>query len=308
MPSWRAGSGRIEDGAAASLRRDTPAGERARQPASLVAGEEKAGGAARLRRETETPGDERRLDLDLAESGDEGAALQSLFQRPGSVQPVARLDDEDKSRVEAEGEQARTIGRAPFARGSLGQAPEQWRGGAVSPGQAIADKGERKGKRRRCIAIGGRLDLMQPRRGEPAPGRRSRVCDFSTNSPSPLVGEGREGGESQILSLRFTPLRSAKGRSCSPTKGERAEAGSLGGKKGAGGARQRSRIRRGGEGQRHGNLLEHANTLTQVLDETFAACPACSFNASRQKFTDVFAAWNVVTHGHKTPNFVPVLF
>ena len=70
-------------------------------------------------------------------------------------------------------------------------------------------------------------------------------------------------------------------------------------KKRAGGAGQRSRIRRGGEGQRHGNLFEHANTLTQLLDETFAACPACSLNARRQKLTDVFAVWNVVTHGHK---------
>ena len=70
-------------------------------------------------------------------------------------------------------------------------------------------------------------------------------------------------------------------------------------KKGAGGAGQRSRIRRGGEGQRHGNLLEHANTLTQMLDETFAASPTCFLNARRQKLTDVFAAWNVVTHGHK---------
>jgi hypothetical protein len=36
-----------------------------------------------------------------------------------------------------------------------------------------------------------------------------------------------------------------------------------------------------------------------VLDETFAACLACSLNARRQKLTDVFAAWNVVTHGTK---------
>src|SRR6185437_16808124 len=72
-----------------------------------------------------------------------------------------------------------------------------------------------------------------------------------------------------------------------------------GSKKGAGGAGQRSRIRRGGEGQRHGNLLEHANTLTQMLDETFAASPTCFLNARRQKLTDVFAAWNVVTHGYK---------
>ena len=36
-----------------------------------------------------------------------------------------------------------------------------------------------------------------------------------------------------------------------------------------------------------------------MLDETFAASPTCFLNARRQKLTDVFAAWNVVTHGHK---------
>jgi len=65
---------------------------------------------------------------------------------------------------------------------------------------------------------------------------------------------------------------------------------------GAGGA-GKARVRCGGEGQRHGNLFEHANTLMQMLDETFAASPTCFLNARRQKLTDVFAAWNVVTHG-----------
>jgi hypothetical protein len=36
-----------------------------------------------------------------------------------------------------------------------------------------------------------------------------------------------------------------------------------------------------------------------MLDETFTACPACSLNARGAKLTNVFAAWNVVTHGHK---------
>src|SRR6478609_8797448 len=71
-------------------------------------------------------------------------------------------------------------------------------------------------------------------------------------------------------------------------------------KKGAGGA-GKARIRRGGKGQRHGNLLEHANTLTQLLDKAFDPCPACSLNARRQKLNDVFAAWNVVTHGTELP-------
>src|SRR5215475_2207976 len=65
---------------------------------------------------------------------------------------------------------------------------------------------------------------------------------------------------------------------------------------GAGGT-GKARVRCGGKGQRHGNLLEHANTRTQLLDKAFDPCPACSLNARRQKLTDVFAAWNVVTHG-----------
>jgi hypothetical protein len=44
-----------------------------------------------------------------------------------------------------------------------------------------------------------------------------------------------------------------------------------------------------------------------MLDETFAACPACSLNARGAKLTDVFAVWNVVTHGYNS-EFVPVLF
>jgi hypothetical protein len=67
-------------------------------------------------------------------------------------------------------------------------------------------------------------------------------------------------------------------------------------KKGAGGA-GKARARYGGKGQSHGNLLERANTPTQALDQTFAPSPARSLNARRRKLTDMFAAWNVVTHG-----------
>jgi len=72
-------------------------------------GEEETGGAARLRGKTETPRDERRLDFDLSQGGDESSAFQSFFQGPGRVQPIACLDDDKKSRVEAESEQARTV-------------------------------------------------------------------------------------------------------------------------------------------------------------------------------------------------------
>ena len=132
-------------------------------------GEEQAGGAARLRGKPEASCHDRRLHLDLAESGSEGAGFQPLFQGPGRVRGVPRLNDEDERGVEAEGDEPRAVRRAPFARGSLGQAPEERRG-VLPPRQAIADEGKRKGKRRGYVAIGGRLDLMQAGRGEPEPG------------------------------------------------------------------------------------------------------------------------------------------
>ena len=122
-----------------------------------------------LRGKPEASCDDRRLHLDLAENGDEGSRLQPFFQRPGSIRGVPRLNDEDKRGVETEGDEPRAVRRAPFARGPFGQAPEERRG-ALPPRQAIADEGKRKGKRRRRVAIGGRLDLMQPVGGKLAPG------------------------------------------------------------------------------------------------------------------------------------------
>ena len=169
MPSGRPWCCGIEGGAATSLRRDTPAGEGAGEATPLMPGEEQAGRAARLRGKSEASCDDRRLHLDLAENGDEGAGLQPFFQRPGRVRSVPRLNDEDKRGVETEGDEPRAVRRAPFARGPVGQAPEERRG-VLPPRQAIADEGKRKGKRRRRVAIGGRLDLMQASRGELAPG------------------------------------------------------------------------------------------------------------------------------------------
>ena len=136
-----------------------------------------------LRGKPETSGDERRLHLDLAENGDEGPCLQPFFQRPGGVRGVPRLNDEDKRRVETEGDEPRAVRRAPFARGPFGQAPEERRG-ALPPRQAIADEGKRKGKRRRRVAIGGRLDLMQAVRGKLAPGDLCARARF----PPPVKG------------------------------------------------------------------------------------------------------------------------
>jgi hypothetical protein len=205
-----------------------------------------------LRGEPETTREERGLDLDLAEGGGEGLGLQAFFQGPGGVDSGPGLDDEEERGIEAEGEQPRPIGRAPFARPFLGQAPQQRRGGSLVPRRMIAEAGESEGEGCRLIAIGRRSDLVQSCRGEPAPGRG--------------------------IGSRLAP---------GLCRGSR--------KQGAGGAGPRSRVRCGGNGQRHGNLLKHANTLSQMLDETSAPCPACSLDA-RRKRSDGFALWNVVTH------------
>ena len=139
-----------------------------------------------MRGKPEASGDDRRFHLDLGESCGEGAGFQPLFQGPSRVHPIARLNDENERGVEAEGDEARSVRRAPFARGSVGQAPEERRG-AVTLNQAIADKGEHKGKRRRLVAIGCRLDLVQAEARELAP----RDLPLLGGSASlPLAGGG----------------------------------------------------------------------------------------------------------------------
>jgi hypothetical protein len=170
MPRGRAWSGRIEHGVPACSGRNPPAGQGAGKRAGAMPGEDQAGGAACLCGKPETPGEERRLDLDLAKGGGEGLGLQALFQGPGGVDSGACLDDEEECGIETEGEQPRPIRRSPFARPSFRQAPEQRRGGSLSPRHVIAKTSQSEGKRGRLIAIGGRSDLMQPCRGEPAPG------------------------------------------------------------------------------------------------------------------------------------------
>jgi hypothetical protein len=63
-----------------------------------------------------------------------------------------------------------------------------------------------------------------------------------------------------------------------------------------GGGRGRDRARCGGNGQRHGNLLERANLGTQTLNQGPTPCPTCLFNASRRNEETDSTAWNVVTH------------
>ena len=131
----------------------------------MMPGEEQAGGAAHLRGKPEASCDDRRLHLDLSENGDEGSRLQPFLKRPGRIHSIPRLNDKDKRWVETEGDKPRAIRGAPFACGPFGQTPEERRS-ILPPRQAVADEGKRKAKRRRRVAIGGRLDLMQPVRGE----------------------------------------------------------------------------------------------------------------------------------------------
>ncbi len=107
-----------------------------------------------MRGKPETPSKERRLDLDLAEGGGEGLGLQAFFQGPGGIDGGPGLDDEEERGIEAEGEQSRSIGRAPFARPSLGQAPQERRGGGLFPRHVIAETRQSEGERCRLIAIG----------------------------------------------------------------------------------------------------------------------------------------------------------
>jgi hypothetical protein len=155
-------------------------------------GEQQAGGAPGLGGKAETAGNERRLDLDLAQGGDQGPAPQPLFQRPGGIERVARLDDEKEGGVEAKGNEARTIGAPPFARGALGEAPQYEPRHRVLTRQLPADRGKGEGERRRLVAIGGGLDLVQACRFEPAP----------RQLPSPRRGKGRMGVRPRCVGVR----------------------------------------------------------------------------------------------------------
>jgi hypothetical protein len=153
-------------------------------------GEQQAGSAPGLGGQAETAGNERRLDLDLAQGGDQSPAPQPLFQRPGGIERVSRLDDEKEGGVEAEGDEARTIGAPPFARGALGEAPQYEPRRRVLTRQLPADRGKGEGERRRLVAIGGGLDLVQACRFEPAPRQL------------PRPRRGREGVRPRCVGVR----------------------------------------------------------------------------------------------------------
>lgn len=124
--------------------------------------EKEAGRARGLRGKAEAAGGKLSLELGLTESGDERAALQPLFQRPGGVLRRPCLDDEQKRGIEALSDEARAVRATPFARGGLSEAPEHEV--PASPlSRAVSDRGKGEGERCRGVAVGGRLDLVQSR-------------------------------------------------------------------------------------------------------------------------------------------------
>lgn len=146
-----------------------------------MTGDEEAGRARGLRGKAEAAGGKLRHDLGLSERPYERQALQPFFQRPGGVQHRPCLDEEETRRVEAERNEAWPVGVSPFACGTFSEAPEQELS-APSPGLGFSDHGKGEGKRGRGVAVGGGLDLVQPRLGEPMQGQ----------FPPPL--RGRAGG------------------------------------------------------------------------------------------------------------------
>ena len=167
--------------------------------------QQQAGCARGLRGKAKPSGGELGLDLDRRQRGNQRAALQALFERPGGAKRVAGLDNEKKCGIEPGSDKARPVSVSPFARGVLGKAPQHEIPVRRSLGRCRGNRRKGKTKCRRGVAIGLRPDLVQP----------------------------------AALQLFERHLKQREG------------AGGTG--------RGRGRARCGGDGQRHGNLLERAD-------------------------------------------------
>lgn len=115
-----------------------------------------------MRRKAEAAGHQLCLDLGCGERGDQRAALQTFFESPGRVGFILDHHDEKKSRVETESHEPRSVRTSPFPRGMPCQAPQNEVAGRVRRRRLLGDDGEGESKRGRLIAVGLRLDLMQP--------------------------------------------------------------------------------------------------------------------------------------------------
>jgi len=124
--------------------------------------EQQAGRARGLRGKTEATGRKRRLDLGLGKRCDQRTTLQPFFQSPGCVVFIPGHYDESKSRVEAGGDETRSIGASPFKRGLLGEAPQHEIPALHPLSGLFGDHRKGEAERRGSIAVGFRPDLMQP--------------------------------------------------------------------------------------------------------------------------------------------------
>ena len=115
-----------------------------------------------MRGKAESSGGKLGQAFGLSERGDEGEAFKPFFERPGCVLHRPCLDEEETRRVEAKSDEAWPVRVAPFARGVLGEAPEQ-EVPAPPLGQDFSDRSKGKAERGRGVAVGGAPDLVQPR-------------------------------------------------------------------------------------------------------------------------------------------------
>lgn len=123
-----------------------------------------------MRGKAETAGGKLGHDLGLSERACERQALKPFFQRPGGVQHRPCLDDEETRGVEAESHETWSVWASPFARGTFSEAPEQELP-APPPTHPSSDHGKGESERGRGVAVGGGLDLVQPRLDKPLQGR-----------------------------------------------------------------------------------------------------------------------------------------
>jgi hypothetical protein len=120
-----------------------------------------------LRGNAEAAGGKLGHDLRLSERACERQALQPFFERPGGIQHRPCLDDEETRGVEAESNETWPVRVSPFACGLLGEAPEQELP-APPPAHCTSDHGKGESERGRGVAVGGGLDLVQPRLLQPS--------------------------------------------------------------------------------------------------------------------------------------------
>jgi hypothetical protein len=111
----------------------------------------------------EAAGRKRRLDVDLAEAGDEGTAFQPLFEGPGGVLGRSRLDNEQSRWIEAGAQKTWSIRVSPFPCRLSCQAPQHETAmmRACACLYRLGHHGQGEAKSRRAVAIGLWLEFVE---------------------------------------------------------------------------------------------------------------------------------------------------